>query len=574
SGALFHGPAYQRLRRARRSSRGADAMIAWEPEIDRRERVSHFVLDAALHAIPHDAMHEWFPEIEAGQVAYPAILERLQLFADPPTRGETEVRVRPAGLRDGSPRFPRVHVQLLHGGAVWAELVLVEACLPATRLGLLPGTLRRSFLRDGVFVPGARLSEEHAGESRLTARVVGEADWLPGTVDAVYGLTAGAAASAGGVEAVVTREHAAQRLAEHPHAIAVGTDGAVRTDALPLLDYRIGTQSSDGVVTVRDVAPPALDMARVARWWADAGWQSTSPELHALFMAACAQFVEGVRLVDPSSRATMAGEPVLLLANHQVAIESALAGIVLPPLLGRPILTVAKVQHRATWVGQLALQLNDPRRGEAIAFVDRDRPEELLANLEQMGRVARAGERALLVHVEGTRALAGSQSVKTSSAIWFDLAVQAGLTIVPLRFTRGLPRAGVAERQEFPVGYGAQELVLGRPISGASLAGLRLDERRAQLLAGLAELEVYDAEPRPDAAFAAQVAAARARWALDELRAVFLVLQARAAAWPLDAEGLPADAVAAGDDGHPFWAWFHGATSGSALTSQGDDRRD
>jgi hypothetical protein len=160
------------------------------------------------------------------------------------------------------------------------------------------------------------------------------------------------------------------------------------------------------------------------------------------------------------------------------------------------------------------------------------------------------------VHVEGTRSVAGSQPVTTVSGIWADLAVKAGLTIVPLRFCGGLPAAGVDSRLEFPLGMGPQDLVLGRPIAPDTLAGLHLNGRRDRILDGLAELDAHDREPEGDAGFAARVVAARARWGLDEVRAVFLLLQADAAGWALDAEGLPAEAVARRDGAAAFWAWF------------------
>jgi hypothetical protein len=151
--------------------------------------------------------------------------------------------------------------------------------------------------------------------------------------------------------------------------------------------------------------------------------------------------------------------------------------------------------------------------------------------------------------------------VATISAVWADMAVQAGLTIVPLRFCSGLPLTGAEQRVEFPVGLGAQELVLGRPLAAAELAGLPLNARRDRILAGLAELEPHDLEPAPDAAFAARVEFARQRWSLDEVRAVFLLLQAEAQAWALDAQGLPSEAMAARDGKDPFWEWFEQHTT-------------
>ena len=226
---------------------------------------------------------------------------------------------------------------------------------------------------------------------------------------------------------------------------------------------------------------------------------------------------------------------------------------------------MAKTEHQHTWVGQLALGLNDPSRGDAIAFVDRGNQEAMLAIFAEMGRVARDGERALMVHVEGTRAQRGGQPVETISAVWFDLAVRFGVTIVPLRFCGGLPAAGVEERLEFPMGYGGQQFVIGRPIDADELASLRLAERRDRVLAAFAELETYDGEPLPDAEFAARVALAQMRWQLDELRAVFLLLKARADGWALDEAGLPV-VIPEADSADAFWGWFHHA----AASARGD----
>jgi acyl transferase domain-containing protein/3-hydroxymyristoyl/3-hydroxydecanoyl-(acyl carrier protein) dehydratase/1-acyl-sn-glycerol-3-phosphate acyltransferase len=553
SGALFHGPAYHRLQRARRDASGADATLRIDPALDDREVVPHILLDAALHVVPHDRMVLWYPEVEAGQVAYPARIERFTRYAPTPRAGTVEVRVRAAGLAGGNARFPRLHVQFLHEGALWAELLLVEVLLPATRLGALPGVSRRMYLRDGVFISGVRLSDERDGVTTLAPRALAEADWLPGTVAALYGLAP--VEPFAPVAAVAAREHAAQRLAVHPRALRVDGEGRVTSPQLPLLDYRLTVDASGPVVSVRDASAPRLDLAAVDAWWTAAGWQSEHPELRGLFLAACGQFVRGVRVVDPAALAAARGRPMLFVANHQVAVESMLAGMLLPPVIGAPLLALAKTEHRDTWVGRLALGLNDPSRGASITFVDRTKQDEMLARLAEMGRTAHDGERALLVHVEGTRALRGGQPVGTISAVWFDLAVRFGLTIVPLRFAGGLPAGGLGERIEFPHGHGGQEFVIGRPIDGALLAALRLDERRDRVLAGLAELEPYDGDPVGDPVFAGQVMAAQSRYGLDEVRAAFLLLKARAEGWALGTDGLPV-ALPEADASDAFWRWF------------------
>ena len=376
SGAMFHGPAYHRVVSGRRGAAGVDLVIRLDAAADGRERISHIVLDAGLHGVPHDDMTLWFPEVAPGQVAYPAHVERFRVYGPMPAEGVIEVRVRPAGVR-GSARFPRVRAQFLHDGRVGAALVLVEACFPATRLGAWSGEARRAFLRDGVYVEGARLSETADAASVLSAAARASADWLPGTVRAIYGLEEGDAP----LETVVAREHAAARLGVHPRRVAVGADGRVRAAALPLLDYGVTVESDARQATARDAWPPRLDADAIGRWWEARGWQSRVPALQPLFLAACRRFVRAIRLVDPEAISALHGQPLLLLANHQVAVESVLAGTALPPVIGRPLLTLAKREHQDTWVGRLAMGLNDDRHGPAIVYVDRDRQQDMLERL-------------------------------------------------------------------------------------------------------------------------------------------------------------------------------------------------
>jgi 1-acyl-sn-glycerol-3-phosphate acyltransferase len=167
-----------------------------------------------------------------------------------------------------------------------------------------------------------------------------------------------------------------------------------------------------------------------------------------------------------------------------------------------------------------------------------------------------SGQRSLMVHVEGTRATHGRQPVGKTSSVWADLALSAGLTIVPLRYCGGLPVSGTEARLEFPSGMGGQTLVLGRPIPHEAFAQLPLAARRDRILQGLAELEAFDHDPTGDVTFASRVSSACARWGLDEVRAVFLLLQAAAQGWALDTEGLPGDAVSHRAGGGAFWEWF------------------
>ena len=92
------------------------------------------LLDALTHAIPHDALSQWSPEIADGLVGYPYRIPTLTLYGEVPSSGEGRVEVRFAGF-DGEARFPRHDIQLVVDGSVRVALTLVEVLLPKGPIG-------------------------------------------------------------------------------------------------------------------------------------------------------------------------------------------------------------------------------------------------------------------------------------------------------------------------------------------------------------------------------------------------------------------------------------------------------
>ncbi len=89
-----------------------------------------------------------------------------------------------------------------------------------------------------------------------------------------------------------------------------------------------------------------------------AAWRSylglTGPWLgEDIVNALSAKFCTGLWFEDAEAFATLAGRPVLFLANHQVAIESLLFAAEISPFLGTPLHAIAKQEHRDSWIGQL-----------------------------------------------------------------------------------------------------------------------------------------------------------------------------------------------------------------------------
>jgi hypothetical protein len=105
-----------------------------------------------------------------------------------------------------------------------------------------------------------------------------------------------------------------------------------------------------------------------------------------------------------------------------------------------PTLTLAKVEHRETWLGRLIAHciaypgVNDPGM---IAHFDREDSASLLKIVKELAEGISGQPRSLMIHVEGTRALSCAQPVEKMSGVFIDMALELGVPIVPVRLPAG-----------------------------------------------------------------------------------------------------------------------------------------
>src|SRR5262249_47567164 len=152
---------------------------------------------------------------------YPQRIVEARFFGPAPatTPVRCEARLVPPAPATGS--RPTIAVSFIQGDRLWADLVLQEVCLPTGALGGVPPAQRVAFLRDRQFVAGMGLARGEGGTTVLDRQVVTAADWLPGTVAALY-----AADPAGDLcRQVAVKEHVARARAVHPSRVRC-QDGA------------------------------------------------------------------------------------------------------------------------------------------------------------------------------------------------------------------------------------------------------------------------------------------------------------------------------------------------------------
>ncbi|MEM7603960.1 MAG: polyketide synthase dehydratase domain-containing protein [Myxococcota bacterium] len=499
---LFHGPAFQLLRRAEEGASGATSTL--EARLGSAGHVPKGVLhpallDAATHAIPHDSLHRWgdFPN---DHVAYP---HRLDLEWRRAPEGEAvrcETRLQRVEEGPGGP-LPVFRIDVFDGAGCFARLRLVEVLLPKGPLGEASPSARRAFLESRRFVPGLALSDvREAGVTRVLPTAVATSDWLPGTIASVYGTPTRPSS-----ELVAMKDHVAQLEGVHPSQVRVA--GQVATNLhRPLRSHALSIES--GAVSSRR---SALNLEAVQSFWETRFGLRDWPVAD-LYYGLCQQFIDDVIVTDPDAFAAIRGRSALFLANHQTGIESLLFGILAGALQQTPVLTLAKDAHRESWLGKLiALGFEYPGAHDpgVIAFFNREDPASLPTIIQGLGAAAGAsarGPRSLLVHVEGTRQLSARQPMASMSGVFVDLAIASDLPIVPVAFSGGLPVEPLETRAEFPIGrgggFGKQQITLGAPILADSLRSMTYKDRNALVLDALRGLRSGSETPlASDASF-------------------------------------------------------------------------
>ncbi|MBK6688717.1 MAG: polyketide synthase dehydratase domain-containing protein [Deltaproteobacteria bacterium] len=449
SAALFHGPSFQRLKVLRRNEQGASAILDASGGV---QGGLHLVLlDAATHPIDHEG---------DTKVYYPAQVRRYAQWEGLPTAGEVRCEVR-SSAPNGPTRTH--HIQLIFADRVLAEMELVEAGFPKGRLGQHAPLARRDFLL-GRSNTGVALSREDGPVTVLSAAEVKGTDWLPGTVARIYGTT--------DPTEIAVKEHWARHTGLHPRHLP---------QALPLTRFPLRV-TPGAEVKVQHDTPPTLDLSSVRSFWRE--WFGRGPwPIEDLYYGLIERFVEKVVIADPLAFEAIKGKSVLYLANHQVAIESLLFSVLASAVQGRVTVTLAKIEHQTTWVGELIRrsfsypQIRDPGVIEFFDRSDQGSLPEVIAGLR-----SRLAERSLMVHVEGTRSLQCKDPVRKMSGAFIDLALATQTPIVPVRFVGALPVEPLSERLERPVGAGRQSIWLGAPLYPQDLAGVPYGERKARVI--------------------------------------------------------------------------------------------
>jgi len=250
SGELFHFGTFQVVRDLMRTDSASRFSFDAAEAIGRARGHAGILLDAVLHGIPHNRPGLWYGDTRQ-MAAFPYRLERLQLYADLPMDGELTVLSKAAGRP--SDRTIRSQVQVIRSGAVIMDVDLIEALVPVGVYERLDPARRRSFAAEHRYHPGWSVADCTGNQTTLTTAVLEQVNWLPGTLETIYGLRRGDARDAvtALTEAIATKDHFAVRHRVHPAHVEIH-DGYIRLGpGAPAMPFCL-RWTDDAVVEVRD----------------------------------------------------------------------------------------------------------------------------------------------------------------------------------------------------------------------------------------------------------------------------------------------------------------------------------
>jgi len=483
-GELFHGPAFQVLREARRDGDGAEGWLDTSESSVPRGTLQPVLLDGALQVIPHDRLDQWGLALGKDTIGYPHHVTSLRTFGPTPALGEARTRVRFAGALDAHRVAFDVHI--LSGDTLWATMRLVEVLMPKGPLGRAEAMARTQFLRDRVAVDGVGLSARQGDETHLAWADVQASNWFRGTLSTVYDV-APSATSAVLAQTIAIKEHIASSAGVHPAAVTVSDDlRAATLPTHPLRRQEVEVANEEGVLRVSSRGPVSVDLAPIKTYWQRAigaapGWFGDD-----LYGGLISRFVRDVVVHSPDEMARLRGRSVLFIGNHEVQIESLLITAITSWLVDGVVVTMANAKHEARWVGWLVRHLfaypgvEDPKN---IVYFDQSNPKMMFDLIEGFKRDVAARGASVMVHGPGTRARQAGARVERVGSPLLDMALELDMPIVPVCFSGGLPDETIqGGKLEFPWQQGAQTYHLGAPVWPDTLRQMPYAERRPHVM--------------------------------------------------------------------------------------------
>ncbi|MBU0991237.1 MAG: 1-acyl-sn-glycerol-3-phosphate acyltransferase [Proteobacteria bacterium] len=247
------------------------------------------------------------------------------------------------------------------------------------------------------------------------------------------------------------------------------------------------------------------------------------------------QFTGDIILEDPGAFEKVSDRSLLYLANHQVQSESILFSMIIKVLAKRRTVIISDSIHKKLWTGpldDLTYKYPGVTYPRTIVYFKQSDRKSMFDILEDFKKQITNEGVSVFLHPEGKRGLSCRHPVKTLSSVFVDLALDANLPIVPVKFSGGLPIEEMKSVRDFPIGYCKQDYYFGKPILPEELKERPYADRRKVVLKAINDLGPSyktEAPNPPDRDFMKEVKTWMKEKGVNEVQAVlFKILERQA----------------------------------------------
>jgi len=473
TGQLFHGPGLQLMDKLVLGTNGADCIVRCESRGVPYGSVHPGLLDAALHCMPSQQMHLWFPKTGEGNIAFPMELSELAFYRDLPRTGFVHVRARTNHLANRY--FPIIQFWIFEGTQLAAEFSLKLLLVPKGPLVNISPISWKRFLKRSGHISGLVFGSDTGTLRQARKENIKAMDWLPGTIASVFRVSE---SEKNFYTKVALKAHAGDLMAIHPSRVSFEpATGSCRN--LPLNRLSVSATETKAFIETAHKGIEALDLSSVKTYWHEKIGVKHSI-LSDLFEGFVIKFIRRIVLESPDEIQACQGKPVMFMSNHQTGVETPLMAIFLGYLFNSPIYGITNKEQQNGILGHLN-QLVKNSAGTRLPFhmrvFDQEKRLQLSQILYEIADKIKTEAASLYIACEGRRAFRAGHKITQLSSLFIDFLIEHQIPVVPIRFTGGLPVKGPDIYYDFPYGYGQQDIYLGRIIRPETLADLAYGQR-------------------------------------------------------------------------------------------------
>jgi len=478
----FHGKSFHLLHKLEIGSNGSRAEINAQSKGVPHGASGFGLIDGAIQAIPLSNLTMWCPKLHPDLIAYPYQIQDLTLIDALPSKGKINVESRFIELIDNL--YIKTAVWMIADNKALGFFWLIGNLVSKGISKNMKPQQCYDFIVKKKPINSGVIHKKSSSKYSLTFDDIRAIDWLPGTLNEIYGLPNNISLEEK-TRFILIKEFIAKQRKCHPKKISLNSS-LLGNDLYLEQNHNISIHRNENrleLISSKETLSNNYEIKKfdITKLIAKKGFQSNL--FSDLIVGLCEQFIGDIIFEDFNDFNN--SDNCIYLANHQVAIESFLFSVLTYLIKGARISTISKSENSEHWLGKIqrhAENLYSDKNPLDILYFNRDKPEQLISIVENFLTKNKNTKQSLFVHAGGTREQYEEQGIIQMSSFILDQAVKNMTPVIPVLFINGLPITNQGVKFELPYKLTKQKYFYGKSIQPDDLAALKPNERKVYFL--------------------------------------------------------------------------------------------